>query len=432
MKKFLLIVLILAIASFAFASGNRQQQQSAAASGDVISIWSIQVDGKSPQTTRASIARFEAANPGIKVNLTLIPNDNYKALLAVAMAAGTTPDLFISWSGGPMYEYANNNQILDLTSYMNAHPAFKNKLLDAGIAQGTYNGKIYGVPSTNVSPATVFYNKEIFQRLNLRVPTTVAELETVSDTLKANGITPFSLANLTQWTGSMYFMYLATRHGGTQPFISAVDGSGSFTHPAFIYAGQKIQEWVNKGYFLPGFNGFDWDSGQGRPPLYRGETAMLLMGSWFVAQAKDESPEFYSKMGTFAFPRVDGGSGNPATVIGTIGDNFYHVNAASRNPAKAFELITYLLDDQGVKDMVAEGKIPPVKGLTFDDPILREVMNQVNNAPDIQLWYDQSLSPEVAEVHKVTSQEIFGLTKTPDAAAQELQNAQQAYIRRNR
>jgi len=52
----------------------------------------------------------------------------------------------------------------------------------------------------------------------------------------------------------------------------------------------------------------------------------------------------------------------------------------------------------------------------------------VQKAPDIQLWYDQSLSPDVAEVHKVTSQELFGLTKTPRAAAQELQDAQAAFL----
>ena len=334
--------------------------------------------------------------------------------------------------GGPMYEYVNNNQIIDLTPYMNANN-YKNRLLDASIAQGSYNGKIYGFPLTNVSVCTVFYNKEIFQKLNLQVPTTIKELETVCDTLKKNNITPFSLANKTQWTGSMYFMFLATRRGGTAPFIKGVDGSGSFTDPAFVYAGEKIQEWVNKGYFLPGFNGLDWDSGQARTPLYRGETAMLLMGSWFVSQAQGESrDEFFPKMGIFKFPRDEQGVGDPNTVIGTVGDNFYHISATSKNPAKAFELLTYLLDDQAVQDMLVDGKIPPVKGVKIDDPLLAEVLNQVNAAPDIQLWYDQSLSPEAADVHKVTSQEIFGLTLSPRDAAQQLQDAQAAYIKNRR
>ena len=422
MKRILLIgLLVLMATGLVFARG--------AQSGDAntIEIWHCQIENKGPLVFENAKARFERANPGMKVNIVGIANDSYKQRLATAMAAGQTPDLFFSWTGGPMFEYVNNNQIVDLTPYMT--PAIKNRLLDAGVAQGMYNGKNYALPITNVTVCSVFYNKEIFQRLNIQVPTTITEFEAACDTLKANGITPFSLANLTRWTGSMYFMFLATRHGGTQPFIKGVDGSGSFTSPSFIYAGEKIQEWVNKGYFLPGFNGLDWDSGQARAPMYRGETAMLIMGSWFVSQAQDESAEFFSKMGVFKFPRDEQGVGDPNTVIGTVGDNFYHVSTSSKNPAKAFELLTYLVDDDGVRDMVNDGKIPPVKGVRIDNPLLAELFQQVNAAPDMQLWYDQSLSPDVAEVHKVTSQEIFGLTMTPQTAAQRLQDAQAAYLR---
>jgi raffinose/stachyose/melibiose transport system substrate-binding protein len=320
MKRILLIgLLVLLTTGLLFVRGAQS-----GGSANTLEIWSIQIDGDGPGTFQRAIDRFNRANPDIKVNLNVMANDSYKQRLAVAMASGQTPDLFHSWSGGPMYEYANNNQIVDLTSYMNANN-YKARLLDTAVAQGTYNGKIYGFPMTNVSVCSVFYNKEIFQRLNLQVPTTIRELEILCDTLKRSNITPFSLANKTQWTGSMYFMFLATRRGGTAPFIKGVDGSGSFLDPAFIYAGDKIQEWVNKGYFLPGFNGLDWDSGQARTPLYRGETAMLLMGSWFVSQAQGESrDDFFPKMGVFKFPRDEQGSGDPNTVIGTVGDNFYH------------------------------------------------------------------------------------------------------------
>jgi raffinose/stachyose/melibiose transport system substrate-binding protein len=154
------------------------------------------------------------------------------------------------------------------------------------------------------------------------------------------------------------------------------------------------------------------------------------MGSWFISSALSESPEFYAKMGVFKFPRDEQGSGDPNTVIGTVGDNFYHVGSTSKNPAKAFELITRFIDDDAVRDALNNGRIPPVKGVTLQDPFLREVFAQVQAAPDMQIWYDQSLSPEVAEVHKVTSQEIFGGTLTSRAAAQQLQNAQAAYLKK--
>ena len=419
-------LLLIAAAGLAFASGSGQSRSGGSA--NTLELWHIQTTGNGPGIFQRAVDRFTRDNPSITTNIVMIANDAYKQRLAVSMAAGQTPDCFLSWSGGPMYEYAKNNQIVDLTSYMNANN-YKAKFLDAAIAQVTYQGKIWGVPMQNVSVCSVFYNKEIFAKYNLQVPTTVRELEAVCDTLKANGVTPFSLANKTQWTGSMYFMFLATRRGGTQPFISAVDGSGTFLDQAFIYAGDKIQEWVNKGYYNTGFNGLDEDSGQSRQIMYRGEAAMHIMGSWFISSVLNESPEFYAKMGMFRFPRDEQGAGNIGTVIGTVGDNFYHVGASSRNPAKAFELVSHLIDDEAIQDALNDGRIPPVKGVQLSDPMLAELFGQVQAAPDMQLWYDQSLSPEVAEVHKVTSQEIFGLTLSPTAAAQQLQDAQAAYLR---
>ena len=419
-RNFLITCLLLGLA-FTFIGCNQ------GGSAGTIEFWSIQVDGDNPAILQRAIERFNAVNPNVKVNLTLIANDSYKQRLAVAMAADQTPDLFFSWSGGPMYEYVNNGIIADLTPYMEADN-YKDKFLDAAISQGSYQGKIWGFPLTNVGVCTVFYNKEIFSRLNLQVPTTIGELENVCGTLIANKITPFSLANRTQWTGSMYFMFLATRNGGVQPFINAVDGSGTFMDPAFIYAGNKIRRWVSSNYFLPGFNGLDWDAGQARAPLYRFDTAMLIMGSWFVSQARSESPEFFEKMGIFNFPRDENGVGNENTVIGTVGDNFYHISATAKNPAKAFEFLTFLLDEEGIKDALGDGRIPPVKNVTLDDPLLAELFSMVQAAPDMQLWYDQSLSPEVADVHKITSQELFGGTITSEEAAQQLQAAQEAFL----
>jgi raffinose/stachyose/melibiose transport system substrate-binding protein len=429
MKKVCAVILVfLAVMGMVFAGG----QQSGGSSG-TITLEFMHAQSTEPHRTifQDAVNRFMADNPNVKVNIDVLANDPYKQKLAVAMASGKLPDVYFSWSGGPMYEYAKSENIIDLTSYMNTNN-YKNRFLDAALAQATWQGKIWGVPAQNVSVCTVFYNKEIFARYNLKIPTTLTELETVCDTLVRNGIKPFALANKTQWTGSMFFMFFATRMGGTEPFIKAADGSGSFEADNFIYAGQKIQEWVKKGYFNEGFNGLDEDSGQARMLMYNEECAMRIMGSWFNASAISESPEFTKKMGIFNFPVIGGGKGNPGTVIGTVGDNFYHVSSTCKNPDLAFKLITYLIDDVAAAKRLAAGDIPPIKNVKLEDPILAELFAQVQSAPDMQLWYDQSLSPEVADVHKITSQEIFGLTLSPEEAGRRLQAAQAAYLRSNR
>lgn len=403
-------------------------EPAAAPPGDVtnLELWHIQTNEPMPALIQGSIDRYNAANPQYNVNVVVTANDAYKQKLTVAMGSGQTPDIYISWSGGPMIEYIKSGHMQEITEQMN-RDGFKDKFLDAAIAQATYDGNIYGVPVENVSIAAVFYNKALYEELGLSVPTTIAELEANCDTIIANGKIPFSLANKTQWTGSMYYMNLATRYAGLEPFQKAVSGEGSFEDESFVFAGQKVQEWVDKGYFNPGFNGADEDSGQSRQLLYTEEAVMTVMGSWIAYNIKSEDPEFYEKVGTFNFPAMDGSSADPNIVIGTVGDNFYHVSGTCPDVDGAFGAIAALVDDQSITERIAAGKIPPLKGITLDDPLLQQVMDMVNKAPEVQLWYDQYLPPEVADLHKTTSQEIFGKTMTPEEANQKMQEAMSAY-----
>ncbi len=449
MKKKLIQVasLIMAVAMMAMAAtgcGNSAPANSAAAPAQSdtpstaapgekteLTLWHIQTTDPVKTTIQNSIDRFMKDNPNYNVTVVPIQNDAYKQKLTIAMSSGKTPDIYISWTGGPMIEYIKSNHCADITEFMNADN-YKDKFMDAAISQATYDGKIYAVPIENVSVAGFFYNKDIFAKYNLQEPKTISELETICQTLKTNGVTPFTLANATKWTGSMYYQYFATRFGGTKPFIDAAAGTGSFENDAFKYAGDQIQKWVKAGYFNEGFNGMDDDSGQARQLLYTGKAAMDLMGSWFSSTVYGENKDFMSKLGFFPFPALEGKEDNGKLVVGTVGDNFYSVSQECKDKAGAFKAITYLLDDKAVEERTAAGKILPFKDFKTSDPLTQKIVDTVNAAPSIQLWYDQYLPPEVAEVHKSTSQEIFGLTKTPEQADTEQQTAMKTYLDKNK
>jgi len=147
------------------------------------------------------------------------------------------------------------------------------------------------------------------------------------------------------------------------------------------------------------------------------------MGSWFLSTAAGENKAFMSKVGSFAFPAVDGGKGDPNSVVGTVGDNFYSVAATCKNIPAAFKAITYMIDDTAVAKRIEAGRIPPIKGVKVSDPLLQDVLTAVEKAPSVQLWYDQYLSPEMGQLHKDTSQAIFGLTKTPEQVNKEMEAA---------
>ncbi len=386
-----------------------------------LNLWHIQTTEPAPTIIKESIDRFMADNPNVTVEVTAMQNDAFKEKLVVAMSSDTTPDIFPHWTGGNMNAYADANKIADLTSLMNEGD-YKSRFMDGAISQVTYKDKLWAVPVENTSVAMMFYNKDLFAKYNLQVPKTISELEKIADTLKSNGITPFSLANKTQWTGSMWYCYLVDRFGGASAFSDAANRTGSFENEAFTQAGNKLQEWVKKDYFNKGFNGLDEDSGQSRTLLYQDKAAMTLMGSWFLSTVKGENEEFFNnKVGSFPFPAADNGKGDPNACLGTVGDNFYSVAASSKDVAAAFKAIQYMIDDTSVAKRVEAGRIPPVKGVKLSDPRLQEVLNSVEKAPTVQLWYDQYLPAELSDLHKKTSQALFGLEKTPEEVNKEME-----------
>ncbi|MDV4151037.1 extracellular solute-binding protein [Clostridium sp. AL.422] len=395
-----------------------------------LTLWQIQT-AEAKNVIHRAVDRFTKENPQYEVEIVDMSNDSYKQKLAMAMSSNQIPDIFINWGGATLIDYVDSNLVADLTEYMNKDN-YKDKFLNAAIEQCSVNGKIYAVPVEGVSVAGFYYNKEIFQKYGLEEPKTLSDLEAICDKLKENGVTPFALANATKWTGSMYYMYLATRYGGLEPFADAVSGKGTFENEAFEFTGNKIQEWVNKGYFNNGFNGMDDDSGQARQLLYKGEAGMELMGSWFTSTVLGENPEFKDKLGFFAFPAVEESKADQTIMAGIIGDNLYSVSQNCKDKEGAFKVIQALLDDEAVQDRKDLGRIGVFKDFKPEDPLTQKIFDEVQKSAGVQLWYDQYLPAEVAEVHKSTSQEVFGLTKTPEEANKELQAAMKAYNEKNK
>jgi raffinose/stachyose/melibiose transport system substrate-binding protein len=399
-----------------------------------IVFWNIGTEGADKKIYEYAITKFEnEAGNSYKIDTQPTQNDKYKEKLVIAMSSGECPDAYTTWSGGPMNEYIKSGFAQPLDELYEKY-GLKDRFMEGALEQVSFNGKIYGVPVKNISIAGIYYNKDLFDKYNVKVPSTVSELEKASDTFLANGIIPFALANGPKWTGSMYFQYLAARKGGLEPFRNACDGSGSFEDECFEYGGEKIQEWVKKGYFPDGFNSMSEDDGQAKQLFYTEAAAMYLTGSWNTAAIKTDSEEggsdFYSKVGWFSFPAVDGSSADVSILCGTLGDQFISFNCTGEKLEEAFKFAVGLSDDDTVEQFVEAGMIPPLKGIEakITDPLSKQIVEAANKASAVQLWYDQYLNPSVANAHLDGNQEVFGLTITPQEANKKMQEAQKEVL----
>ncbi len=395
-----------------------------------ITYWNIGVESPDKDVITKAVEKFNSeTESGYTVTSVPTQNDTYKEKLVVAMSSGECPDMYSCWSGGPMYEYIDSGFGQPIDDLFNASD-IKDKLMGAAVGQASYNGHIYAVPYQNVSMSGIFYNKEMFEKCKLKEPETLADLEAICDTLKKNDITPFALANSSKWTGSMYYMNLAARYGGLEPFQKAVAGEGKFTDECFIKAGEKIQEWVEAGYFPDGVNSLSEDDGQAKQLMYQETAGMLLCGSWYTGTFATDSAEFYEKIGWFPFPAIEECDVDPSIMIGTVGDQFIVFNCEGEKLKAAFECAEAHLSDEVIDFEVENGKIPPIVGVEdkLTDSVTKEVVEAANNASEIQLWYDQYLPPAVATAHLDGLQEVFGLTKTPQEAQEAMQKAMDDYL----
>jgi raffinose/stachyose/melibiose transport system substrate-binding protein len=138
---------------------------------------------------------FEAKYPGVKVVLSAIPNANYAAAESSRLTAGNIDVLVAAPQQLPSYVPKSNEGndarlaaaggFVDLTKM----PFMKN--FNQSVLKGiAFNGKDYTVPTGLSYYTGAYYNKAIFAKYNLSIPTTWSQFVTLSNTLKSKGITP--------------------------------------------------------------------------------------------------------------------------------------------------------------------------------------------------------------------------------------------------
>jgi len=382
-----------------------------------LTLWFIDT-GKRQELIEETVREFMNSRPDIQVEAVQIPNDTYKTKLPVAMGGNNPPDLFHSWGGGWLKEFVNAGQVMDLTGRIDP-----DNYLPAAINIATFDGKIYGAPLA-MSLTLFFYNKEMFEKNNLEPPKTFDDLLRIVDTFKAQGIAPIAMANKTKWPGALWLIYIANRVGGSDIFMDAFERKGrGFDDPAYVRTGELIQQLVDRGAFINGFNGLDYDTGQSRQFLYTENAVMELQTSSYVTNVRSEMPGFEEKLGIFPFPAVEGGAGNATDLVGGVSPVF-SVSSKTKYPDEAVELLKALTSKELAQKFADQaGVVTAVKGVEYKDKFAVMMNEFLQQAQFLQPFYDQTLPPEMAELHKDTTQALFGKTITPEEAARQMEEA---------
>jgi raffinose/stachyose/melibiose transport system substrate-binding protein len=383
-----------------------------------LTFWHIMNYEGPQEVLAAAVKRFEEAHSGVEVEIQTFANDAYKQKLPVEMASNTPPDVFFTWGGGMLAEFARADRVLKLDQAL-SQDGWRERFIEQALAICSSDGGTYAVP-LDLSVVPLWYNRELLAEKGIQPPATFADLLAACAKLKQAGVTPLSLGNRNVWPGAFYFIYLAARQGGTDLFLNAAAGKpgASFADPAFVAAGEDLKRLIDADAFASGFNALD--DGAARTRFLSGDAAMYLMGTWLVPRVMSKAPEFMDKLACIPFPAVEGGKGDPSTVVGGVNCGFA-VSANCKHPDLAIDLLRYLTAPEVVSGWCEIGRIPALK--TDDDQIAKlpkptqAAHALLVKAARLQPYYDQYLSPRLGEEHKKTTQGIFTGTLSPAEAA---------------
>src|SRR5699024_509761 len=113
------------------------------------------------------------------------------------------------------------------------------------------------------------------------------------------------------------------------------------------------------------------------------------------------------KMGVFQFPEMEEGVGNPTNIAAGASPT-WSIKQDTEHPELAVELLKELTSDETALDYVdRSGNIVAIKGVDVKDEYAQIFTEWINNANYIQFTYDQTLPPELSELHKNTTFELF-------------------------
>jgi multiple sugar transport system substrate-binding protein len=365
------------------------------------------------------IDEFKKAHPGIDVNVSFIDEEAYKVQLAGWLTT-VSPDI-VTWHDGERMAYYAKRGLFDDLSGDWAKNGWSKTYASTKEAS-SYNGKQYAAPTVYYSWG-MFYRKDLFQKVGITAePKTWDEFLDACKNLKAAGITPIAVGGRDAWTLAGWFDYLDLRLNGNAFHQKLMAGNVPYTDPRVKKVYTTWKQLIDNGYFIDNSLSYDLDAAQ--PFLFRGKTAMMLMGTFisggFPANVKPE-------MGYFQFPIID--AKVPTAEDGPV--ESLHIPSKAKNKADAHTFLAFVETPEiggqlatGLGSLSANSRSPEP-----EDPISKIGFQILaNTRGGIAQFYDRDMTKEMAdEGMKGMQQFISDPSKLDDVLAQLEQTRKRIY-----
>lgn len=186
------------------------------------------------------------------------------------------------------------------------------------------SGSWYGI-SNYGEFVGAYYNKDLFKKYNIAIPTTYDEFVAALAAFKAAGVTPLATAGQEYPTGQLWYQLALTKAdrqwvNDYQLYQNPVNWSG----PETTFASQTLSDWTNAGYISKDSTGLKAeDAGVS---FINGQSPIFVSGSWWYGRLiSDIAKKFDWEIAQFPGSKLSlGSSGN----LWVIPENSQHKDLA--------------------------------------------------------------------------------------------------------
>ena len=266
---------------------------------------SLMAGGNDPAATKFAntlVQGFEKENPTIKVKINTRPGgadgDN---LIKTRLSTGTMDDVFLYNSGSLFQALHPDSQLQPLTDeawVKDLTPDFKTTV-------STSKG-VYGAPSGTTFDGGIMYNKKVYAKLSLTVPTTWDQFISNSEKIKAAGIIPVLVSYGDTFTSQLFVLADFANVSAQDPNWANdyTNNKAKYVNPPALAGFTHTQEIFDKGLMNKDYASLT--NVNALKQLATGQAAQYPMITAVIGNVVQSNPGQVNDIGYFAMPADSG------------------------------------------------------------------------------------------------------------------------------
>ena len=363
--------------------------------------------------------RFEAANPGITVELTVPPDqaEAHQTFKAAGMAKNA-PDIANLWTGQNIF---NLKEVIKPLDGLVPKEDLDNLLGWDSVREGfKKDGKILGYPAGDVQLCFFLYNKKIIKAAGLdfeaNPPRTVKDFDEACEKIKKMGATPIVVDESFPYFYCYLGVYWWVQATGIDGILKDCAGTSKFVNDkGFIDSLSYYNSLYKKGYV----NKDALTSADSWNQFLQAKAAMTPQVTSVVNDAVNAMGS--DNLGVIKPPEIGDNVSIKDSTIGGPGQCLV-VSSNCQHPEAAVKLLSFINSKAEVLEFEkVQSKIPLRKDITLDELGWKEgsIPHKLYGwAKNYTYWVDNSLTPNVQEdFYKQTPLTLVG-KMTPQALAE--------------